>query len=55
MPSMPWLSSTDAMYRFFGRNAFESVVGMTVHLFNPDADGGAAGAAWQKWLNGLYA
>ena len=54
-PDFIGLRSPDAMYRFFGRNAFGSVVGMTVHLFSPGADGDAAGAAWQKWLNGLYA
>ena len=54
-PDFIGLRSQDAMYRFFGRNAFGAVVGMTVHLFRPGADGGATGAAWQKWLNGLYA
>ncbi|WP_125609647.1 SRPBCC domain-containing protein [Specibacter cremeus] len=49
------LRTPTAMYRFFGRNAFGSVVGMTVHLFAPGADGEAAGAAWRAWLDGLYA
>lgn len=48
------LRTADAMYRFFGRNAFGSVVGMTVHLFAPGADADAAGADWGAWLNGLY-
>ncbi|NVM93887.1 SRPBCC domain-containing protein [Arthrobacter sp. AETb3-4] len=48
------LRTGDAMYRFFGRNAFGAVVGMTVHLFAGGADGDAAGAAWGAWLNGLY-
>ncbi len=54
-PDFIGLRSADAMYRFFGRNAFGSVVGMTVHLFGPGEDAGATGAAWQRWLDGLYA
>lgn len=42
--------TAQALYRFFGRNAFGSVVGLTVHEF----DGEANEAAWQDWLNGLY-
>lgn len=48
------LRTGDAMYRFFGRNAFGAVVGMTIHLFAEAADADAAGAAWGAWLNGLY-
>ncbi|WP_427018568.1 SRPBCC family protein [Pseudarthrobacter sp. P1] len=49
------LRTSTAMYRFFGRNAFGSVVGMTVHLFDDGADAAAEGAAWQTWLDGVYA
>ena len=42
------------MIRFFGRNAFGAVVGLTIHLFADGADAEAAGAAWGAWLNGLY-
>ncbi|MHA7176225.1 SRPBCC family protein [Arthrobacter sp. Sr24] len=54
------LRTEDAMIRFFGRNAFGSVVGMTIHLFGDGAesaagaDAEAAGSAWGAWLNGLY-
>lgn len=48
------LRTGDAMFRFFGRNAFGAVVGMTIHLFAEGADADAAGAAWGAWLNGLY-
>lgn len=48
------LRTEDAMVRFFGRNAFGAVVGLTVHLFAEGADAEAAGAAWGAWLNGLY-
>lgn len=49
------LRTKNGMYRFFGRNAFGSVVGITVHLFNDDADAQAEGAAWGAWLNGVFA
>ena len=48
------LRTEDAMIRFFGRNAFGAVVGMTIHLFAENADAQAAGEAWGAWLNGLY-
>ncbi|WP_104088854.1 ATPase [Arthrobacter sp. GMC3] len=53
-PNFVGLRTEDAMFRFFGRNAFGAVVGMTVHLFADGADADAAGAAWGAWLNGLY-
>ncbi|WP_285724492.1 SRPBCC family protein [Psychromicrobium xiongbiense] len=45
--------TSEALYRFFGRNAFGDVVGLTVHEFGEGAQ--ADGEAWQEWLNGLYA
>ncbi|WP_186758963.1 SRPBCC domain-containing protein [Arthrobacter alpinus] len=59
-PNFVGLRTEDAMYRFFGRNAFGAVVGMTVHLFADGADAEAAdaeaaGAAWSAWLNKLFA
>jgi hypothetical protein len=54
-PNFIGLRAETALYRFFGRNAFGGVVGMTIHLFAPDADVVAEGAAWKKWLDGLYA
>lgn len=41
-----------AMYRFFGRNGFGQVVGLTVHEFGAGAE--AREAQWQAWLEGLY-
>lgn len=41
-----------AMYRFFGRNAFGQLVGMTVHDFADGAD--AHEDQWKSWLDGLY-
>jgi uncharacterized protein YndB with AHSA1/START domain len=52
-PNFVGIRTNDALYRFFGRNAFGMPVGMAVHAFDgPDKD--ATQAAWQSWLNGLY-
>ena len=53
-PNFVGLRTDDAMIRFFGRNAFGAVVGMTIHLFHGGADADAASVAWGAWLNGLY-
>jgi len=47
------LRTETALFRFFGRNAFGAVVGMTIHSFAGD-DGSALASAWEKWLSGLY-
>lgn len=44
--------TSTAMYRFFGRNAFGQVVGLTVHEFGAGADPNET--RWQDWLAGLY-
>ncbi|GAA1050382.1 SRPBCC family protein [Arthrobacter russicus] len=44
--------TANAMYRFFGRNAFGQVVGMTIHEFGEAAE--VHDAQWQEWLAGLY-
>ncbi|PRY68344.1 uncharacterized protein YndB with AHSA1/START domain [Glaciihabitans tibetensis] len=49
------LRTDTALYRFFGRNAFGAVVGMTIHVFDPADDAVAVSSVWQKWLDGLYA
>jgi hypothetical protein len=43
----------DALYRFFGRNAFGGPVGMSIHHFG-DVDVDAAARDWSDWLNGVY-
>jgi hypothetical protein len=43
----------DALYRFFGRNAFGGPVGMSIHHFG-DVDVDAATRDWSEWLNGVY-
>ncbi|MGP3950037.1 SRPBCC family protein [Streptomyces sp. 7N604] len=48
------LRSDDALYRFFGRNAFGAPVGIAVHQFAADADQKRTEHAWQSWLTGLF-
>jgi hypothetical protein len=43
----------DALYRFFGRNAFGGPVGMSIHHFG-DVDVDAASRDWSEWLEGVY-
>jgi hypothetical protein len=43
----------DALYRFFGRNAFGGPVGMSIHHFG-DVDVDAATRAWSEWLESVY-
>ncbi|MCW2916526.1 MAG: hypothetical protein JWN52_4594 [Actinomycetia bacterium] len=49
------LRTSDALYRFFGRNAFGAPIGITVHQFSADADQKQIERAWQSWLTGLFA
>ncbi|MFB4302314.1 SRPBCC domain-containing protein [Actinomadura sp. NTSP31] len=51
------LRTEDAMYRFFGRDAWGAPVGIALHRFAPGAAGDedATRKAWQSWLDGLYA
>ena len=37
------------------RNHWGAPVGISVHDFAPDADAKADEAAWQDWLDGIYA
>lgn len=43
----------DALYRFFGRNAFGGPVGMSIHHFG-DVDVDAASRDWSDWLESVY-
>lgn len=45
----------DGLYRFFGRNHFGGVVGMSAHLFADGIDGAAHEAALKDWLDDVYA
>lgn len=54
-PAFLGIRTADGLYRFFGRNHFGSVVGMSAHVFADDVDGAAREAALQAWLDGVYA
>jgi len=54
-PEFVGVRTPDALYRFFGRNHFGGVVGMSAHDFSPDVDAAAREAALKAWLDGLYA
>ncbi|MCW3040767.1 MAG: hypothetical protein JWM31_2672 [Solirubrobacterales bacterium] len=45
----------DGLYRFFGRNHFGGVVGMSAHLFTPSVDATTREAQLQAWLDGVFA
>ncbi|SDU71262.1 SRPBCC domain-containing protein [Jiangella alkaliphila] len=53
-PEFLGVRTEDALYRFYGRDAWGWPVGVAHHLFAPAADGVAAGRAWQAWLDDLY-
>jgi hypothetical protein len=46
--------TNDALYRFFGRNAFGGPVGMSIHDFGDGVDAEAAGRSWEAWLADVY-
>jgi hypothetical protein len=53
-PAFLGVRTPDALYRFYGRDAWGWPVGVAHHLFGEDVDAAAAGAAWQSWLTGLF-
>lgn len=53
-PNFADVRTADALYRFFGRNAFGYPVGVAQHAFG-GVDAEKAGQAWQSWLDDLYA
>ena len=54
-PNFIGIRTDDALYRFFGRNAFGSPVGMSIHMFANGADPEQTKRRWQEWLNGALA
>jgi len=48
------LRTSDAMYRFFGRNAWGAPVGMTVHDFSGAGNSEATANAWRNFLAKVY-
>jgi hypothetical protein len=49
------IRTSDALCRFFGRNAFGAPVGMTVHDFSRSGDTEATAKAWGNFLERVYA
>jgi hypothetical protein len=55
-PEFLGVRTADGLYRFFGRNHFGGVVGMSGHLFvDGGVDAAASEAALQGWLDSVYA
>ena len=54
-PQFLGVRTGDGLYRFFGRNQFGGVVGMSAHLFVDGVDAAAREAELQSWLDGIYA
>lgn len=50
-PSFIGVRTADALYRFFGRNAFGAPVGMSIHTFAEGVDAEQARQTWQRWLD----
>ncbi len=46
--------TNDSLYRFFGRNQYGGVVGMSAHVFRDGVDAAAAEAALKNWLDSVY-
>jgi uncharacterized protein YndB with AHSA1/START domain len=54
-PEFLGVRTDDTLYRFFGRNHFGSVVGMSAHVFREGADAVGSEAALKRWLDSVYA
>jgi hypothetical protein len=54
-PEFLGVRTSEGLYRFFGRNHYGSVVGMSGHLFGGDVDAAEREAALKAWLDGVYA
>jgi len=54
-PEFLGVRTADGLYRFFGRNSYGSVVGMSAHMFADGIDAAAHETALKTWLDGVYA
>jgi hypothetical protein len=54
-PAFLGVRTDDALYRFYGRDAWGWPVGVAHHLFAADTDSEATGQAWSTWLAGVFA
>lgn len=50
-PNFVGVRTADALYCFFGRNAFQAPVGMSIHSFAQDVDAEASQQSWKSWLD----
>lgn len=48
------IRTADALYRFYGRDAWGWPVGVAHHMFGAGADQAAGERAWQGWLDGIF-
>ena len=53
-PEFLGVRTADGLYRFFGRNHYGGVVGMSAHLFAGGVDAAGHEAALKAWLDGVY-
>jgi hypothetical protein len=55
-PEFLGVRAADGLYRFFGRNFYNGVVGMSAHMFvDGGVDAAASEAALKRWLDSVYA
>jgi uncharacterized protein YndB with AHSA1/START domain len=54
-PQFLGIRTPDGLYRFFGRNHFGGVVGMSGHLFTDGVDAAGREAELKAWLDEVYA
>jgi uncharacterized protein YndB with AHSA1/START domain len=54
-PEFLGVRTDEGLYRFFGRNHYGSVVGLSAHLFVDGVDAATREAALKAWLDGVYA
>jgi hypothetical protein len=54
-PEFLGVRTAEGLYRFFGRNHFGGVVGMSAHLFVDGVDAASREAELKAWLDGVFA
>jgi uncharacterized protein YndB with AHSA1/START domain len=54
-PEFLGVRTDEGLYRFFGRNHYGGVVGMSAHLFIEGVDAETREAQLKAWLDGVYA
>jgi len=54
-PNFTGIRTADALYCFFGRNAFGGPVALTIHLFGNGVDSATIKDSWQQYLNSTLA